>query len=153
MNTTTRLQPGFHELSDANTLLAYLKCGDLTLKYCKEDLSLSNPLGTVELLRFIGKKAGFKIIYCRKSSTLKLTDKFIEPLMDQIAWSFRTYMLAWKSQFQRVVWWVANRVENTLVGSDFPFASRIVDVCLLVKEQITQDCTTVCGKPYMGKRQ
>jgi hypothetical protein len=112
--------PGFKELDEMRLLLAYLKCGDLTLHYCKNDLGLSAPLETVELLQFLGKKKGFKIIYCRKSSTFKLTDKCIEPLKEQLG---------------KFPPWFLTRVENFFVGSGLPYSSRIVDFCLTLKER------------------
>lgn len=128
--------PGFQELADAKTLLAYLKCGDLTLQYCKDELGITNPFETIALLRFVGKKAGFKIIYCCKTSTLKLTNTATESLRCRIVWMFKNHLLAWKCQFFQITTWIISKVENTFIGSNLPRASRIVDWCLFIKDQI-----------------
>ena len=128
--------PGFQELADAKTLLAYLKCGDCTLQYCKEDLGINKPHEIAELLRLIGKKAGFKITYCRKSSTLKLTNLPTESLRFRIEWILNSYLLAWKYQFLQVTTWVVLKTATLFIGSKLPHASRIVDQCLIWKERL-----------------
>lgn len=143
--------PGFKELADAKNLLAYLNCGQCTLQYCKEDLGVSNPLEIVALLRIVGKKAGFKIIYCRKSSTLKLTNTSTEPLRFQLEWILKSYLLAWKYQLLQTTTWIISKIENAFVGSNFPKASRIVDWCLFFKDLIEHQIVAPGSKQYRGE--
>lgn len=132
------LKPGFQELSDAQTMLAFLKNSPLTLDYCKNTLKIEGPLSVVKLLNNLGKQVGFNIQYSKSQELLTFIDtrKPEKPSLPEIALRF-TRTKAQQSLCALGLKLIS-QTEFYLIGSKIPRASLLVDKSLVAKDYLQQ---------------